>query len=104
MSLRCVTMWVVVVVVAVIVLVATYVTWVAARVDRLHARADAAHSALDAQSVRRAAAAIDLGERRGLVDVQIAARAVLDSDPDELRENDLTRVLRVSAAGSRPRS
>jgi hypothetical protein len=94
-------MWVIVIVVAAVVLVATYLTWVAARVDRLHARAAAAHSALDAQSVRRAAAAADLGERCGLGDVQLAARAVLDSEPDEVLENDLTRVLR-SGVGSLP--
>ena len=89
-------MWVVVTVVAVIVLVATYLTWVAARVDRLHARAAAAHSALDAQSVRRAAAAAELGDRQRLPEVQVAAKAVLDSDPDSLLENDLTQVLRAS--------
>ncbi len=89
-------MWVVVTVVAVVVLVATYLTWVAARVDRLHARAAAAYSALDAQSVRRAAAAAELGDRQRLPEVQVVAKAVLDSDPDSLLENDLTQVLRAS--------
>src|SRR5262249_51363420 len=91
-------MWVVVTVVAVVVLIATYVTWTAARVDRLHARASAAFAALDAQSVRRAAAAIELGERAGLPDVQTAAKAVLNAHPDdrEAAENDLTHALRAA--------
>jgi hypothetical protein len=92
-------MWVVVVVVAAVVLIATYVTWTAARVDRLHARAAAAFAALDAQSVRRAALAIDLGERLGLIDVQTAAKAVLNAQRDdrEVAENDLTHALRAAA-------
>jgi hypothetical protein len=92
-------MWVVVTVVALVVLVATYLTWLATRVDRLHARAAAAYSALDAQSVRRAAAAVEVGDREGLTDVQIAARAVLGAHPDdrETAENDLTRSLRAVA-------
>ena len=91
-------MWVVVTVVAVVVLIATYVTWTASRVDRLHARAAAAFAALDAQSVRRAAAAIDLGERAGLPEVQTAAKAVLNAHPDdrEAAENDLTHALRAA--------
>jgi hypothetical protein len=90
-------MWVVVAVVAVVVLIATYVTWTASRVDRLHARAAAAFAALDAVSVRRAAAAIELGERAGLPDVQTAAKAVLNShlDDREAAENDLTHALRA---------
>jgi hypothetical protein len=93
-------MWVVVSVVAVVVLLATYLTWTATRVDRLHARAAAAYSALDAQSVRRAAAAAELGERLGLTDLQTAAKAVLAAPPDEreIGENDLTRVLRLHAS------
>jgi hypothetical protein len=92
-------MWVVIAVVVVVVLIATYVTWTASRVDRLHARAAAAFAALDAQSVRRAAAAIELGDRAGLVDVQAAAKAVLASHPDdrEAAENDLTHALRAAA-------
>jgi hypothetical protein len=91
-------MWVVIAVVVVVVLIATYVTWTASRVDRLHARAAAAFAALDAQSVRRAAAAIDLGERAGLAEVQTAAKAVLAAHPDdrEAAENDLTRTLRAA--------
>ena len=91
-------MWVVIAVVVVVVLIATYVTWTASRVDRLHARAAAAFAALDAQSVRRAAAAIDLGERAGLAEVQTAAKAVLAAHPDdrEAAENDLTHALRVA--------
>jgi len=91
-------MWVVIAVVAVVVLIATYVTWTASRVDRLHARAAAAFAALDAQSVRRAAAAIELGERAGLPDVQTAAKAVLNAHPDdrEAAENDLTHALRAA--------
>lgn len=91
-------MWIVVGVVALVVLVATYVTWTAGRVDRLHARAAAAFAALDAQSVRRAVAAIDAGERYGLPDVQSAAKAVLDAHPDdrESAENDLTRAVRTA--------
>ena len=94
-------MWVVVTVVAVVVLIATYVTWTAARVDRLHARAAAAFAALDAQSVRRAAAAIELGERAALPDVQTAAKAVLNAHPDdrEAAENDLTHALRAAKPG-----
>jgi hypothetical protein len=93
-------MWVVVVVVAAVVLVATYVTWTQARVDRLHARAAAAYAALDAQSARRAAAAIELGERAGLVEVQTAAKAVLNAHPDdrEAAENDLTHALRSASS------
>jgi len=92
-------MWVVVTVVALVVLVATYLTWLATRVDRLHARAAAAYSALDAQSVRRAAAAVEVGDREGLTDVQVAGRAVLGAHPDdrETAENDLTRALRAVA-------
>jgi hypothetical protein len=92
-------MWVVVTVVGLVVLVATYLTWLATRVDRLHARAAAAYSALDAQSVRRAAAAAEVGDREALTEVQIAARAVLGAHPDdrETAENDLTRALRAVA-------
>jgi len=91
-------MWVVVVVVAVVVLIATYVTWTASRVDRLHARAAAAFSALDAVSVRRAAAAVELGERSALTDIQTAGKAVLNAHPDdrEAAENDLTHALRAA--------
>jgi len=93
-------MWVVVTVVAVVVLVATYLTWTAGRVDRLHARAAAAFSALDAQSVRRAAAAAELGEREDLTELQAAAKAVLGAHPDdrEAAENDLTHSLRAIPA------
>lgn len=93
-------MWVVVTVVALVVLVATYLTWTATRVDRLHARAAAAFSALDAQSLRRAAAGAELGERIGLVEVQSTAKVVLTARPDdrESAENDLTRALRGAAA------
>ena len=96
-------MWVVVAVVAVVVLLATYVTWTASRVDRLHARAAAAYAALDAQSVRRAAAAAQLGESVSNADIQTAAKSVLGAHPDdrETAENDLTRALR-GAAGSLP--
>ena len=91
-------MWVVIAVVAVVVLIATYVTWTASRVDRLHARAAAAFAALDAQSVRRAAASIELGERAGLPEVQTAAKAVLNAHADdrEAAENDLTHALRAA--------
>ena len=92
-------MWVVVTVVVVVVAIATYVTWTATRVDRLHARAAAAAAALDAQSVRRAAAAADLGERESMAEAQVAARAVLAAQPDDRQtaENDLTRALRLAA-------
>jgi len=95
-QLRCVTMWVIVTVVTVVVLVATYLTWTAARVDRLHARAAAASSALDAHLVRRAAAAAELGEARGLAELQKVAKAALAAPVGEreLAENDLTRALR----------
>ena len=95
-QLRCVTMWVIVTVVTVVVLVATYVTWTAARVDRLHARAAAASSALDAHLVRRAVAAAELGEARGLAELQKVAKATLAAPVGEREpaENDLTRVLR----------
>src|SRR5688500_5562543 len=97
--LRCVAMWVVVSVVMAVVLVATYVTWTAERVDRLHARAVAAFSALDANLVRRAAAALELGERRADAELQATAKAALAAHPDdrELAENDLTRALRTVA-------
>lgn len=93
-------MWVVVTVVAMVVLVATYLTWIATRVDRLHARAAAAYSALDAQSVRRAAAAADVAERRGHPELQATAKAVLAAHQDDRQaaENDLTRALRAAAA------
>ncbi|GAA1766246.1 membrane protein [Luedemannella helvata] len=83
-----------------VVLVATYVTWTAGRVDRLHARAAAAHSALDAALVRRAAAAIELGERAGLPDLPVTAKAAITARADEreLAENDLTRALRAVPA------
>jgi hypothetical protein len=92
-------MWVVVTVVAVVVLVATYVTWTATRVDRLHERAASAYSVLDAQSVRRAAAAAELAEQRGIEDLHDAAKAVLAAHPDDRQaaENDLTRALRATA-------
>jgi hypothetical protein len=97
-------MWVVVAVVALVVLIATYVTWTATRVDRLHARAIAAYSALDAQSLRRAAAAEELGEREAMVEAQTAARAVLTGRPDDrpVAENELTRALRLAAAKFEP--
>ncbi len=93
-------MWFVVTVVALVVAIATYVTWTAARVDRLHARALAAFSALDAQSIRRAAAAAELGEREGMAEAQGAARAVLAARPEDRQtaENDLTRTLRLAVA------
>jgi hypothetical protein len=98
-QLRCVTMWTMVTVVAVVVLIATYVTWTAARVDRLHARAAAAAAALDACLVKRAEAAVALGERRGLPDLQAVSKAALAAQPGEreLAENDLTRALRTVA-------
>jgi hypothetical protein len=92
-------MWQVVTVVVLVVAIATYLTWLATRVDRLHARAGAAYSALDAHSIRRAAAAAELGERYALVDVQTAAKIVLAATDDEERavaENDLTARLRGS--------
>jgi len=95
-QLRCVTMWVIVTVVTAVVLVATYLTWTAARVDRLHARAAAAASALDAHLMGRAVAAAELGEGRGLVELQKVAKAALAAPAGEreLAENDLTRALR----------
>jgi hypothetical protein len=97
-------MWVVVTVVAVVVLVATYVTWTATRVDRLHARATAAYLALDAQSLRRAAAAQELGEREDMVEAQTAAKAVLIGRPDDrpAAENELTLALRLAATKFEP--
>jgi hypothetical protein len=93
-------MWAVVTVVALVVLVATYVTSTATRVDRLHGRATAAYLALDAQSLRRAAAAEELGDREGMVEAQTAAKAVLTGRPDDrpAAENELTRALRLAAA------
>lgn len=97
-------MWVVVSVVVLVVVIATYITWTAARVDRLHARAAAGYAALDAQSVRRAAAAAELGERQAFPDAQVAAKAVLNAAPDdrEPAENGLTRVLRQAATTYAP--
>jgi len=97
-------MWVVVTVVAVVVAIATYVTWTATRVDRLHARAAAAFAALDAQSVRRAAAAAELGERENMAEAQVAARTVLAAKPDDRQtaENDLTRALRLAVTKFEP--
>jgi hypothetical protein len=94
-------MWMVVTVVTIVVLIATYLTWTATRVDRLHVRAGAAYVALDSQSIRRATAARELGELRGLPEVQLAAKAVIAAHPDdrEAAENDLTRSLRQAAAG-----
>jgi len=97
-------MWVVVIVVALVVAIATYVTWTATRVDRLHARAAAAFAALDAQSVRRAAAAAELGDRENMADAQVAARMVLAALPDDRQaaENELTRALRLAATKFEP--
>ena len=97
-------MWVVVIVVVVVVAVATYLTWTATRVDRLHARAAAAFSALDAQSVRRAAATMDLRGDGGLDEAQRAAKVVLGAHPDdrEEAENDLTRTLRAVTSRAGP--
>ena len=97
-------MWVVVTVVALVVAIATYLTWTATRVDRLHARADAAYAALDAQSLRRAGAAAELGDREGMAEAESAARAVLTAGPDDrpAAENDLTRALRLAAAKFEP--
>jgi hypothetical protein len=94
--LLCVTMWVVVAVVAAIVMVATYLTWTATRVDRLHARVAAAFSALDAHLVRRAAAAEELAVGYGSDELLTTAKATMSAHPDdrEQLENDLTRVLR----------
>jgi hypothetical protein len=91
-------MWVVVTVVAAVVVIATYLTWTATRVDRLHARAAAAFTALDAQSARRAAAAEEYGRSRGVVEIQIAAKAVGGAHPEdrEAAENALTRALRAA--------
>ncbi|HEY7223840.1 MAG TPA: hypothetical protein VH561_09660 [Micromonosporaceae bacterium] len=107
-------MWVVVAVVVLVVAVATYLTWVATRVDRLHARAEDARAALDTQSVRRAGAAIELGEQERLDDARDAGRAVLAASqgtgaaggylpggPMLARveaENRLTRELRLAAS------
>ena len=85
-------MWYAVGVVAVVVAVATYLTWVATRVDRLHARAAAARAALDAQSLRRAAAAVEFGESRHLPEPQQAARAVLAAHAEAVREDLPARV------------
>jgi hypothetical protein len=97
-------MWVVVIVVALVVAIATYVTWTATRVDRLHARAAAAFAALDAQSVRRAAAAAELGDQENMADVQVAARMVLAALPDDRQaaENELTLALRLAATKFEP--
>src|SRR5262249_50396844 len=65
------------------------------------ARATAAYSALDANSMRRAAAASQLGERFALAEVQTAARSVLAASDDEDRavaENDLTARLRSAVS------
>jgi hypothetical protein len=89
-------MWWVVGVVTAVVLLATYVTWTAGRVDRLHARAVGAFAALDAALVRRAAAAVELGEQTGDRQLPAVARAALAAPgPErELAENDVTRALR----------
>src|SRR5947209_3552434 len=89
-------MWWVIGVVLVVVLLGTYLTWIAGRVDRLHARAAAASSALDAHLVRRAVAALALGEAVQQPALAHAARVALDARPGEREtaENDLTRQLR----------
>jgi hypothetical protein len=95
--------WIVVVVVAV-VLAATYLTWMAGRIDRLHARAAASFEALDAALVRRAAAAIKLGEQIGQPELQRLGQAAIDSPETdrEIAENELTKTVRELpfAAGS----
>jgi hypothetical protein len=93
-------MWWVVGVVTAVVLLATYVTWTAGRVDRLHARAAGALAALDAALVRRAAAAVELGERVGDAELPAIARAALAAPAPEreLAENDVTRALRAATA------
>jgi hypothetical protein len=92
-------MWVVVSVVVLVVAIATYVTWTATRVDRLHARAAAASAALEAQSMRRAAAAIELGESERVSEALDAAKAVLGASSEDrpAAENRLTRELRLAA-------
>jgi hypothetical protein len=93
-------MWWVVGVVTVVVLLATYITWTAGRVDRLHARAAGAFAALDAALVRRAVAAVELGERTGDASLPATARAALAAPGHEreLAENDMTRALRAAVA------
>jgi hypothetical protein len=96
-------MWWVVGVVTAVVLLATYVTWTAGRVDRLHARAAGAFAALDAALVRRAAAAVELGELTGDAHLPAVARAALAATHErELAENDVTRALRTATAAATP--
>jgi hypothetical protein len=97
-------MWWVVGVVTVVVLLATYVTWIAGRVDRLHARAAGALAALDAALVRRAAAAVELGEATGDPHLPTVARAALAAPPPEreMAENDVTQALRAATAAAEP--
>ena len=68
-------------VVAVIVVLATYLTWIAGRIDRLHARTTASADALDAALVRRAAAAIKLGDQLNQQEIRQLGQAAIDS-PD----------------------
>jgi hypothetical protein len=97
-------MWWVVGVVTAVVLLATYVTWTAGRVDRLHARASGAFAALDAALLRRAAAAVELGEATGDAELPAVARAALAAPAHEreLAENDVTRALRAATAAAAP--
>jgi hypothetical protein len=96
-------MWWVVGVVTVVVLLATYVTWTAGRVDRLHARAAGAFAALDAALVRRAAAAVELGELVADAHLPAVARVALAATHErELAENDVTRALRAATAAAGP--
>ncbi len=87
--------WIVGVVVLVVVL-ATYLTWMAGRIDRLHARAAASAAALDAALVRRAAAAIKLGDLLDRSQLRQLGQAAIDA-PDgdrESAENELTKTVR----------
>ncbi len=83
-------------VVAVVVVLATYLTWMAGRIDRLHARTTASSDALDAALVRRAAAAIKLGDQSGHQELRQVGQAAIDA-PDndrEIVENELTKTVR----------
>jgi hypothetical protein len=83
-------------VVAVIVVLATYLTWIAGRIDRLHARTTASADALDAALVRRAAAAIKLGDQLNQQEIRQLGQAAIDSPAAEreIAENELTKAAR----------
>jgi hypothetical protein len=74
-------------VVAVLLMIGWYLSYTAARLDRLHEKVQARRATLDVQLVRRAAAAVELGQQldpaAGLILIDAATSALsAGEDPD----------------------